>query len=389
MRAIENLGIVWNDTGRFSSEEQMWSSFNEKYGTLAGLEGETPLGVEVENGKVGFSCLSCHADKVAGRVVTGVGNSMLDLGRLYDDLEQLRMVAERMGILVPEMQGTMNIETAAPGAYDAFGTSMRLSEQAAPIDIELNDFYGYQQARAWWTHKYKEKLYSDGSGETGGFRMMMSPSFGPGQSLQDLKALEDEYEHIFHYILDKEAPEWPFEKPSANRVEAGKEIYRNKCSSCHGIYRGANASFPNRVVKLDEIGTDPVRAEQFTENEASWINSSWFAENIQMTATDGYLAPMLVGVWATAPYFHNGSVPTLEGVLNSSARPDRWRRTGRGENDYDKQKVGWTYDVPDSSADSRDIYDTSVKGLDNGGHKYGDNLSSEQRANLIAYLKTL
>jgi len=32
----------------------------------------------------------------------------------------------------------------------------------------------------------------------------------------------------------------------------------------------------------------------------------------------GYQAPPLDGVWATAPYFHNGSVPTIADVLDSN-----------------------------------------------------------------------
>ena len=57
-------------------------------------------------------------------------------------------------------------------------------------------------------------------------------------------------------------------------------------------------------------------------------------------ATAGYQAPPLDGVWATAPYFHNGSVPTLAGVLNSKARPKVFTRSYHtGEEDYDKDKV--------------------------------------------------
>src|SRR3546814_17267558 len=41
----------------------------------------------------------------------------------------------------------------------------------------------------------------------------------------------------------------------------------------------------------------------------------------------GYLAPPLYGVWSTAPYFHNGSVPNLWEVLKPSERKPIWRRT--------------------------------------------------------------
>src|SRR2546425_11108896 len=43
----------------------------------------------------------------------------------------------------------------------------------------------------------------------------------------------------------------------------------------------------------------------------------------------GYLAQPLHGVRASAPYFHNGSVPTVWGVLKSSSRPLFWRRISR------------------------------------------------------------
>jgi hypothetical protein len=39
----------------------------------------------------------------------------------------------------------------------------------------------------------------------------------------------------------------------------------------------------------------------------------------------GYVAPPLDGVWATAPYLHNGSVPTLAALLDTRNRPTYWR----------------------------------------------------------------
>src|SRR5207247_10915866 len=40
----------------------------------------------------------------------------------------------------------------------------------------------------------------------------------------------------------------------------------------------------------------------------------------------GYAAPALHGVWSTAPYLHNGSVPTVYHVLRYGERPTFWRR---------------------------------------------------------------
>ena len=102
-------------------------------------------------------------------------------------------------------------------------------------------------------------------------------------------------------------------------------------------------------------------------------------------------------MWATAPYFHNGSVPTLEHVLNSKSRPAIYTRSFRtGVEDYDPVKVGWKITVLDRPADPklpaherRKIYDTTQPGRGNAGHPFGDKLTNEERRAVIEYLKTL
>ena len=97
-------------------------------------------------------------------------------------------------------------------------------------------------------------------------------------------------------------------------------------------------------------------------------------------STGGYLAQPLVGIWARAPYFHNGAVPDLESVLDSTQRPvaygsapDRARAT------YDPERVGWRYTVPDTvpsmaTRSGRLVYDTARPGLANTGHTFGDDV---------------
>ena len=66
--------------------------------------------------------------------------------------------------------------------------------------------------------------------------------------------------------------------------------------------------------------------------------------------TAGYQAPPLDGIWATAPYFHNGSVPTVYHVLNSKARPKIFTRSYRTDLDaYDPVKLGWKVQVLDGA----------------------------------------
>ena len=134
------------------------------------------------------------------------------------------------------------------------------------------------------------------------------------------------------------------------------------------------------------------------------MNQSWFGQErgpdgkpLQFAEPYGYQAPPLDGVWATAPYFHNGSVPTVYHVLNSTARPRIYTRSYRtGKEDYDPVKLGWKITVLDTPTDPklsgfevRKIYDTTQPGRGNGGHTFGDDLTEEQRMAVIEYLKTL
>lgn len=102
-----------------------------------------------------------------------------------------------------------------------------------------------------------------------------------------------------------------------------------------------------------------------------------------------YKARPLDGIWATAPYLHNGSVPTLHDLLMPAAeRPKRFRLGTRA---YDFEKVG--YRAMDSGGTEFRVTDDSgriVEGNSNAGHDYGvGRLTPAQRLALLEYLKTL
>ena len=100
------------------------------------------------------------------------------------------------------------------------------------------------------------------------------------------------------------------------------------------------------------------------------------------------MAPPLHGIWATPPYLHNGSVPTLEALLNSPLRPAYWTWSF-DTSDYDEEAVGWIYEVRESKGNDRQVYDTTAPGYGNGGHTFGDHLTDAERSDLLVYLKTL
>ena len=79
---------------------------------------------------------------------------------------------------------------------------------------------------------------------------------------------------------------------------------------------------PSKIVPLDVIGTDPARSLGVSDRAVEHYNATWFGEGYPVdTERIGYQAPPLDGIWASAPYLHNGSVPTLHALLKSSTRP--------------------------------------------------------------------
>ena len=96
-----------------------------------------------------------------------------------------------------------------------------------------------------------------------------------------------------------------------------------------------------------------------------------------------YKARPLNGIWATAPFLHNGSVPNLYELLLPAEQRSRTFYVGSWK--FDPEKVGYI------SRNGRKAYkfDTTLPGNSNAGHEYGTDLSEEQRRDLLEFLKTL
>jgi len=96
----------------------------------------------------------------------------------------------------------------------------------------------------------------------------------------------------------------------------------------------------------------------------------------------GYESRSLSGIWATAPYLHNGSVPNLFELLWPDLRESTFYV---GSHVYDPEKAGFVTEKLPGSVQ----FDTSQPGNSNKGHTYGSTLSPGDRDDLLAYLKTL
>ena len=134
-------------------------------------------------------------------------------------------------------------------------------------------------------------------------------------------------------------------------MAARKGDFRDHLPHCHGSY-GPKGRYPNKRIPLDEIGTDPTLATAFAPEGGAELSPELVCGGTPVLAARGIMAwaaaatePPLDGIWASAPYLHNGSVPTVYHVLKSKSRPRIFTRSYRCErDDYDPVKLGlkWT-----------------------------------------------
>ena len=101
--------------------------------------------------------------------------------------------------------------------------------------------------------------------------------------------------------------------------------------------------------------------------------------------THGYANHPLDGIWARAPYLHNGSVPTLLDLLNTSA--ERPKVFYRGYDVFDRERVGFVSTVQEEHGRRFFEYDTSLPGNSNAGHEYGTMLPLEDKRAIVEYMK--
>jgi hypothetical protein len=104
-------------------------------------------------------------------------------------------------------------------------------------------------------------------------------------------------------------------------------------------------------------------------------------------AGPAYESRVLNGIWATAPYLHNGSVPNLWELL----KPAKERRGSFmvGSRVFDPKNVGYDSENSPFKGGSFVVDSANANGNGNGGHEYGTALSEEQRWAIIEYMKTL
>jgi hypothetical protein len=402
MKGYDNAWKAWGLAAKPANYEE---AFRDRYGLHAApfdnkgrpmglLEARNFLGKGIVN-----NCLLCHAGTIAGQTYIGLGNSSLELQALFEELS----FADGFGMKLPfqfsYVRGT--IDPVNPLAFLMGFRDPELNLLKKPVEL------GYGRAvcsdpPAWWLIKKKKTRDWTGSIDARSTRVDMVNLLTPLNTSSYIKAHEKTFADISAFLLSVESPRYPFavDKQLASQ---GESLFLENCAKCHGTY-GTKWTYPNKIVPLSLIGTDRTLADSLTPRLVAYANKTWFTQEIgadghrfQLSESTGYQAPPLDGIWATAPYFHNGSAPTVYHVLNPKARPKIFTRSYRtGKEDYDTVRLGWQVTVLDKPAgaelpgiERRKIYDTSQPSQSNSGHVYGDKLTDDERMAVIEYLKTL
>lgn len=213
------------------------------------------------------------------------------------------------------------------------------------------------------------------------------------------------HEPLNPFIDNLPPPPYPFASVDLAQAKAGKAIFKEKCAGCH---KSKNAEiYPASMLGVDanrtKVNTSVSRyglAALVTEactiygrNNEGMPGADWcvpagdwqarldeyFRDTPRRVAegTNGYKADMLYGIWAQAPYLHNGSVPTIAQLICPAARPAKFFR---GNLYYDEALVGFEWATsPKARYSANDTilvkeYDTSVPSKGNSGHAFGSDL---------------
>ncbi len=235
---------------------------------------------------------------------------------------------------------------------------------------------------------------------------------------------------IESWITVLRAPRYPFPIDAAAAAR-GKAVYAEAaCSKCHAVIDQPRYPLPVAMTPVDEVQTDSRMLDQFNlrrgntrmlrgravgiarnpfqrfkeidaaKDVAGHLSAGGFAfverpgamdklsGYLKLLRTDApdfvsYKARPLDGIWATAPFLHNGSVPSLQQLLE--APEARATSFCVGDRQFDPVNVGYRTTCGEGTSQ----FDATKYGNGNIGHAYGTTLPVQKKKDLLEYLKTL
>ena len=396
---------VWPEPSRSKAEiasrsERRRMAF-ERYGLTRRPDSDewNPMQYVVDrSGNWHQNCLSCHGGRVNGQPYPGAPNRRFALAALTEDVIKVRIrrgtglrPSDLGSFVVPlgSTNGTTNAVMFGVLLMGRRDNDLNLAATQATHVVHHD-----MDAPPWWNYKTRTQLYSDGFAEKSHRALMpflLEPTNGP----ERFKEWESDFRKIEQFLESVPSPRYPHEIDS-DLADAGRVAFDRVCSECHGSY-GEKPSYPELTISLNQVGTDPVRLGALNSEYRVRYGKSWFGfygQSEVLAEPDGYVAPPLNGIWASAPYLHNGSVPTLWHLLHPGDRPQQWQASR--DRDFDDVRIGIAIEPSPPNADQisdplrkRDLFDTTQFGKSAAGHDYPDRLTADEKRAVLEYLKTL
>jgi len=347
-------------------------------------DGEFPLGLSrgsKDPERVHHTCVACHVARLPdGRVWIGAPNTRLDFEGFRVAVHARWVAAGNPAYLQP--LGASKVQAMGPGRTNAVSAG-----HPRPVPADFPPYHRLADRR---------HLNDLGSGRDVRTEVHLALySFGPGNP-DDATAVAGPFpargavDGLVAYMGQLAAPR-DGEPPPAGRVARGAEVFAEaRCDACHhpeapemdGVTPIDTADDGrDRLPAVDpewpdgSIHTSPLHRVLIDGDEggegggfdAARIELIRFIgrHGLSVGLTDGYRVPTLAGLWSTAPYLHNGSVPTLEALLEAPA---------------DRPGVFEVHGV---------ARDTIEVGSSNRGHGFGVDLFIDDKAALVAWLRSL
>lgn len=239
------------------------------------------------------------------------------------------------------------------------------------------------------------------------FRIVPPDRLDSSVQVTAIKELED------NYAAKLRPPSWPEDilgHISMDEARRGKKLFGERCAGCHIPKKESNPGrkpdpwYVMHLIALGDIGTDPLHAFNFYARRAK--TGEWKAilgrdtvsvpeamtdlttriikeQNVTLPADNrmqtplAYMARPLAGVWATPPFLHNGSVPTLDQLLSPVEERAEEFCVNLGRAEFDPVGVGLTRDACKDAF----IFDTTLPGNSNAGHEF----RNDDRAGHVYY----
>ena len=331
------------------------------------------------------------ADAVRGRLPRRDGPSLFERALLrFGLVDRLKLqtldLRNRIAPLVEE-----GVPRWGRGRVDTFNPYKAIQFNWPLTQLPPDELIGAADFPSLWNQAPREgmPLHWDGDNDSVDERNL---SAGLGAGITPVTVDHAGLKRVRDWIWTLPPPPYPFAVDRALAAR-GATVYAAACQQCHGDHRFRDGVKSGerlgQVVDAADVGTDRYRLDSYTATFAAnqymlFPDSQYRFRRFRKTG--GYANHPLDGIWARAPYLHNGSVPTLRDLLEPVER--RPTRFYRGYDVFDQARVGFVSNVPQEGARRFFLHDTDVPGNGNGGHLYGTALPDADKQAIVEYLKT-